>query len=507
MQQADLDLISSSFSVGEEYLAKSSLFYLDKYILGFKDFTESCNKVVCEAAESLQPGERALFMLCRNSFKTCGISVGLPIKRLLNDPQDRIMLGGQERSYAIDILEQIKGQMVENSELIAINGGPFKAKRRWKEYEITVNGRTDWVAKEPSIGTCGIDSVKAGPHYPLIILDDPESDTNTNTIEACHKLIEQYKYFSPMLTHNPPGIMIVIGTPYSLDGLYMYILNTPAERRHYKVMIGQARKETALLPEISGEFTHLPFGPEGTYLLPKVLTKEKLDDEEEKDPVFFASQYLISFIAGAAQMFDPKWFRYYLTVELPDQLRIYIAVDPGYSKASTAAYTAIIVAGVDNLNNIFILKLIHARMTPDEITDKLYELYEEYQPFKIGVETNAIQTVFNWVFQKAAQTKGILPIFPLTARQASKEERIKGLVAPYKEGKIYHLARDEDKSKVDPTQQAIESQLIRFPGAKLKVDAIDAESMLLELIDVYYKKKVTKKKTHRYTPIDVRTGY
>lgn len=450
-------------------------------------------------------------MLSRSSFKTTTISVGLPIFCLLNNPNFRSLIVGQERGYAIDILTQIKGQMMENDALIAINGRPFKGKRQWKEWSIYINGRTDWKAKEPSIETGGIDSVKAGPKFNLIILDDAESETNTNSVEAIGKLIDQYKFFSPMLMTDPPGHMVVIGTPYSLDGLYFYILNTPAERKHFKVVIGQARKETSIL-QIPGEFLHLPSGPEGTYLIPDspILTKEKLADEDAKDPVFFASQYLIAFIAGAGQMFDHTWFKYYHKEQLPEQLRCYIAVDPGYSKAATAAYTSIIVAGVDVLNNIFILELVHDRLDPGQITDHLYRLYQKYQPFSIGVEMNAIQTVFGWIFQKEAAVRGILPIMPLRVRSSSKEERIKGLVAPYKEGKIYHLAESKEKAedrKVHQSQQVLESQLMRFPASKLKVDAIDAESMLLEVIDVYFMPKKKKVKSKHYQPIDSTTGY
>ena len=507
----DLDF-KRSFSKSRDIAARSSLYYLDKNVLGFREMIHEPHEIVCDLAQGLLTSttkERILFMLSRSSFKTTTISVGLPIYCLLNDPNYRILLGGQERGYSIDILTQVKGQMEENEALIAINGKPFKSSRGWKEWSIYVNGRTDWKAKEPSIDTCGIDSVKAGPKFPLVILDDPESETNTNSVEAIGKLIDQYKYFSPMLLTSPPGHMVVIGTPYSLDGLYFYILNTPAERRHFDVVIGQARKETSIL-QIPGNFTHLPSGPEGSLLMPDILTPEKLDNEEAKDPTFFASQYLIAFIAGAGQMFDHTWFKYYTKDQLPEQLRCYIAVDPGYSKAATAAYTSIIVAGIDNLNNIFILELVHDRLDPGQITDHLYRLYDKYQPFTIGVEMNAIQTVFGWIFQKEAAVRGILPIMPLRVRSASKEERIKGLVAPYKDGKIYHLAKDKESvegRKVHQSQQVLESQLVRFPASKLKVDAIDAESMLLEVIDVYFQPKKKKVKTHHYIPLDSTTGY
>lgn len=499
--------LDSSFSSIEEYLAKSSLYYLNKEILNCTKMTPEPHKQMCDWVDNFKGHERKLMMMSRKSYKTTGVSVGLPIKRLLNNPNDRILLTGQERSYSIDILFQIKGQMTTNDKLIKINGRQFRGKSNWKEYSIVVNGRTDFIAKEPSIGTAGIDSVKAGPHYPLIILDDPESDANTSSIDQLAKLIDNYQKMSPMLTQD--GKMIVIGTPYSLDGLYLYILTNQAEYRHYKVLIGQARKEPALLPKINVKYDLLPKGKDGTLLMPGRLTEKFLDDEEAKDPVFFASQYLISFISGAAQEFNPEWFRYVKKEQVPKTLTTYATLDPAYSKASSADYTAIIVAGVDLLANIFILKVIHDRMTPDQITDTFYDLYKEYNLYKIGIEANGIQMIFQWVFDKAAATQGFLPIFPLKERSASKEARIRGLIAPYKQGKVYHLT--EDGNHAIQEQRILESQLIRFPTAKRNVDAIDAESMLMEIIDVFVSEEDNKKEmvnaSRGYEVVDSMTGY
>lgn len=500
----DLD---SSFSSIEGYLARNSLYYLNTEVLNCTKMTPEPHKTMCDWIDDFKGHERKLMMLSRRSFKTTGVSVGLPIKRLLNDPNDRILLTGQERSYSIDILFQIKGQMTTNDKLIKINGRPFRGKSNWKEYAIVVNGRTNFIAKEPSIGTTGIDSVKAGPHYPLIILDDPESDVNTSSIDQLVKLIENYRKMSPMLTQG--GKMIVIGTPYSLDGLYLYILTTQSEYKHYKVLLGQARKEPTLLPKIDVKYDLLPKGDDGTLLMPDCITEQFLKDEEAKDPVFFASQYLISFISGAAQEFKPGWFRYVKREQVPKQLTTYATLDPGYSKASSADYTAIVVAGVDNLANIFILKVIHDRMSPDQITDTFYDLYHEYHLYKIGVEANGIQMIFSWIFDKAAATKGFLPVFPLRERSAAKDTRIRGLIAPYKEGKLYHLSDDGKHPIME--QRMLESQLIRFPTAKRNRDIIDAECMLLEIIDVFISKKTDKKKLASYSKgyeaVDSMTGY
>ena len=475
------------------YWAHNSLYYLNKFVL-FKlaknQMTPEPHERVCDFIQFWRKGcSRKLLFMSRKSFKTSDVSVGDPIFDLINDPNDTILILAQERGYAMTILGQIKRQMEENEELIAINGRDFKGSGSWKEFEIFINGRTDWVSKEPSIGTAGIDSVKAGPHPRKIILDDPETEDNTSSLEACEKLLENYRMLSPMLKQG--GHMIVIGTPYAFEGIYYYILENPAELRSFDILIGQARKDSGILPKISKFFIHLPEGPEGTLLMPNVLTEEYLDDEEAKDPPFFAGQYMLSLSSGGAAEFKREWFRYYLEKELPEKLKNYVLLDPAISQKSTADYTCIKVISQDVLNNIFIRKMIHARLEPDEVIEYFYKFFFDYHPFKMGIETNGMQYLFKWQFDKEAKFRGRLPIFELKHYgKLTKKARIRALIAPYKEGRIYHLAGNKEKTRVHPEQRILESQLLHWnPKKKMHDDAADTLAMFLELATPRKKRK------------------
>ena len=477
------------------YWAHNSLYYLNKFVLfrlADDQMTPNPHETVCNFIQFWRKGcNRKLLFMSRKSFKTSGVSVGDPIFDLLNDPNDTILILSQERGYAMKILGQIKAKMSESDELIAINGQDFKMSWGWKEYEIFVNGRTDWSSsKEPSIGTAGIDSVKAGPHPRKIILDDPETEDNTSSEEACGKLVDNYKKLSPMLKQG--GQMIVIGTPYSFDGIYYYILENPAELRHYEILVGQARKASGILPKVGKRFIHLPEGEEGTLLMPQVLTKEYLDDEEAKDPWFFAGQYLLSLATGEAAEFKREWFRYYLPEELPEKLKIYILLDPAISQRATADYTCIMVIGIDELNNIYILKVIRARMDPAEIINTFYDLFYHYHPYKMGIETNGFQYLLKWHFDQEGKKRGRLPIFELKHYgKQTKASRIRALIKPYKEGRIYHLAGDKDKTRVHVEQRILESELLHWnPKKKSSHDDVpDTEAMFLEMSTPRSKKR------------------
>lgn len=495
------------------YCAHKSLYYLNRYILPFPDLTEDCNKIVCDWVQDWFSGKRRkLLLMCRNSFKTSCVSVGDPIFTLLNDPNETILIVGQERSYAISILTQIKEQMEGNEKLIAINASEFKGRSRWKEWEIFIRDRTDWSTKEPSIATAGIDKVKAGPHFGKIILDDAESETNTDSTELLEKLRRNYRYFSPMLRRPTAkrrgGVMIIIGTPYSYEGIYHYIMENPNEARHFEFLFGQGRKVSSVLPKIATKkYIHLPKGPEDTLLLPKVNDRKFLDDEEGKDPIFFSGQYLLSVISGGAQEFKKEWFRYYLENEIPDNVKNYVILDPAISQKSSADYSAITVISQDTLNNIFIRLVLRSRFTPDEIINKFYDLFYAFKPYKMGIETNGFQYLFKWALDKEARLRGRLPIFEIKHYQKSKESRIRSLIKPYKEGRIYHLAANEKKERCHIQQQIIESELLHWSPKKKTShdDAIDTMSMFFELSSPRH--KFRKSWSGSYVPVDSKTCY
>jgi len=497
------------------HFAKKSLFYLNKFIL-YREFRDSQSpwipdypwQDISKWVQTWRKKRRKLIMIHRNSFKTSCIAVGYPIFTLLRNPDASILILAQERAYAIKILGLIKRQMTENEELIAINGGAFRGNLPWKEWEIFIKGRKSLGSTMPSINTAGIDSVKAGPHYDLMIFDDVVSEKNTATEEAQKQVIENYRKCSPMLKQG--GKMIIIGTPYAFGDLYDYIIHTPAESRHFELCLGQARKNSAVLPDVSSfkDVLIFPEGREGTLLMPEVLSHQFLDDEKEKDPVWYTSQYEIGLISSSTAEFDKQWFRYYSPQKLPERLRVCIAVDPAFSRKTRADYTAMVVAGQDELGNIFILDIVRDRFDPSQLINKLYELYWQYRPFLVGLETNSAEYL-RYSLEQEGKIRGLLPIKELKhyGKNQKKASRIRSLIPLYKKGLIWHKAQDESCTYVHQSQKILESELLQFTGeGKGHDDVCDATSMLLELFQPKGLRRGISY-SRRYQPADIRTGY
>lgn len=100
--------------------------------------------------------------------------------------------------------------------------GSFKADP-WNEGEITIRQRTKNL-KEASITVGGMGVQKTGQHFDVIIHDDMNSPTNSNSKEACDKVIEHFRFNQAIL--EPKGTMVVIGTRYHQNDLIGHILET-----------------------------------------------------------------------------------------------------------------------------------------------------------------------------------------------------------------------------------------------------------------------------------------
>ncbi len=503
----------------KSHAARNNLYYFDRHILPFEDLTPDPHETLCNFVQIWPPGiTRKMIWMPRGSFKTSCISVGYTIFVLVNDIDETITIFGQERAYAIEILGIIKTQMEECDPLIELIGGSFRPKLGWKEERVTrLLGRTELISKDASLNTAGMDSVKAGPHPGLMTLDDPESKKNTRTLTLCTDLIDNYKKLSPMMRRPTPkrrgGRMLIIGTPYSYQGLYHYILSNPAELKHFAILIGQGSKRSTILPKIKGKkYVSLPSGPEGTLLMPKIIPKTLLDDEEAKDPIFSSGQYWCAVLSEKGQEFHSEWYRYFLEEDIPKKeaiVKTIIAVDPAVSLKATADYLVILAATQDKLNNFFIRTIIRDRMTPDQVIEHLYQLFFLYRregPVTIPIETNGFQFLLKWILDREGKFRGRLPTVAIPHYKLSKAARIRALIAPYKQSRIYHAAKNEDRDEVNDQQQILESEELMWIADKRTQndDTVDTLSMVLE---VTHAKKARKRYYGTYQPGDPKTGY
>lgn len=155
------------------------------------------------------PHKRKMIVAPRGSLKTSVSLTAYCIWKLLNNPDERILIMSEVYVNSKNLVREIKS-IFASRRFIEVFGdwtGP-----QWGESELTINKRTR-VYKEASITAGGIGTSKVGQHFSIVLLDDINGSKNSDTPEKCAKVHEFYRYLTSIL--EPDGEMMIVGTRYS----------------------------------------------------------------------------------------------------------------------------------------------------------------------------------------------------------------------------------------------------------------------------------------------------
>ena len=164
------------------------------------------------------PTKRKLIVMPRGSLKSSLGVTGYAIWRLINNPNERILIDSEVYENSKNFLREIKAYLLMPNmiELFGDFKGPL-----WGESELTVAQRTH-PYKEASITAGGVDTVKVGQHYSCIVSYYLNSNNNSLTPEQREKVLRHYKLNDAIL--DPGGVYVIIGTRYAADDVIGNIL-------------------------------------------------------------------------------------------------------------------------------------------------------------------------------------------------------------------------------------------------------------------------------------------
>lgn len=216
IQQLPLHKQSEAELEATREFIRQDLYHCAKYLCGYRDITYDCHGDMIEAL--MDESTRKLIVMPRGTFKTSIGCVAYPIWLLINNPNLRILLDSELYTNSKNMLREIKTHL--ESERFKQLFGAWKT-RTWNEGEIIISPRTKPL-KEASITCSGIGAQKTGQHYDIILADDLNSPANSNTPEACQKVVTHYRYYTSLL--DPGGTLGILGTRYSANDLIGKVL-------------------------------------------------------------------------------------------------------------------------------------------------------------------------------------------------------------------------------------------------------------------------------------------
>lgn len=459
-----------------------SLFIFNKYILqaqeGDKNFVKlgAFHKELCNFVQD-RADKKKLILIPRSHLKTKLVSVGYPTMKICNNPKIRILIYSATWQMAVDIHKAIQKNLQANERIHEIYGDYYADAIEWAQ-DRTRLAEND--KREPTITAAGIDNNLVGGHYDLIIMDDVVNRDNVATMDQIQKVITRYKDSLDLL--EPHGELIVIGTRWHDSDLYGWIMDPGNQSM------------SNYLTMVRGAYTgNIMTGEDFVPLWPGKFSQENLKAKlREEGWAHFSAQYLNDPVPEEDATFKRWWFKYYLSDDMRGKLmNKFLLIDPAISMAKAADYTAMIVVGVDEYNNIFILDILRARLAPSDIINGIFRMRDLWNPSDIAMEQVAFQKVLGYSLREDLRfKKRPFHITELKPNERTKDQRIKGLQPLYENGKIFH-------NKMLVNNIYLEDELVRFPRSTHD-DIIDALAYLPDIIFPAKQAKAASGKRHRY---------
>ena len=149
---------------------------------------------------------------------------------------------------------------------------------------------------------------------------------------------------------------------------------------------------------------------------------------------------------------------------LAKNTRCFVAVDTAMSEKAEDDNTGVCINYVDDENKWY-LKARKYRISPKQLFDLLFKIYEDDSPEKIGIEkTIYLKAIKPFLDDECRKRDTFLPITELDHAQTAKHTRIRGLLPRYETKSIFHIEGECDD---------LEDEALRFPHG-VKDDVIDA---------------------------------
>lgn len=209
----------SAASLALHQAALSDFYWFAKKILGYKDLTRRTHGQICKILEATTP-RRKLIVCPRGSFKSSLGVVAFSIFRACQNPNVRILIDSELFTNSSNFIREIRGHL-ENPVLCSAFG-IFRGRGDWTSGRTITIKQRQFNLKESTFTASGIGAEKTGQHFDIIIADDLNSPSNSNTEEGRKKVIDHYRYLNALL--DPGGEFVLIGTRYAADDCIGFVL-------------------------------------------------------------------------------------------------------------------------------------------------------------------------------------------------------------------------------------------------------------------------------------------
>lgn len=334
-------------------------------------------------------------------------------------------------------------------------------REKWTEGEISVDHplRKKEAVRDPTIFTAGLTTSITGLHCDIAVMDDVVVKENAYTEEGREKVRQQYSLLSSI--EGADGREWVVGTRYHPKDLYNDLMEMEIDQFDTN---GEVDNTIPLFEKFERQVENRGDGT-GEFLWPRqkrydgkwfgfneaLLAKKRA---QYIDRIQFRAQYYndpndyetAAISRECFQYYEPKYLKRYdgKWYYKDNRLNVFASVDFAFSLKQKADFTAIVVVGIDALNNYYVLEI--DRFKTDKISDyfqHILKLHQKWDFRKVRCEVSVAQQVI----VKDLKENYIRPYglalaveeFRPNRAQGTKEERVSAILQPrYDNRQIWH---------------------------------------------------------------------
>lgn len=332
---------------------------------------------------------------------------------------------------------------------------------KWSMSEITVDhpDRKNEIVRDPTVFTAGLTTNMTGRHCDIAVLDDVVIMENAYTEDGRENTKLKYSLLASI--ENPGAREWIVGTRYHPADLYNDLIemteevfdeegNTIDSVQVYEVFERQVEDRGDGSGEYIWPATKRSDGKEFGFNQ-QILTRIKA---KYIDKTQFHAQYYNDPNIGEESGINRSRFQYYdramvqtkngVTTVRGKRVNIFASIDFAFSLSKKADYSAIVVVGLDEDGNIYILDIDRFK------TDKISEYFERIRALhlkwtfrKLRAETTVAQAMIvrelrDQYFKPHGLAISIDEYRP-SRQEGAKEERMNAILSPrYENLSIWH---------------------------------------------------------------------
>lgn len=434
-----------------------------------------------------------MILVPRGTYKTTFFTVIHKSWKIGNNPNIRIVLLNAVAENAYEMAFTIQ-QIIEH-DVFKYIFGDIVGKKNWRKTKFTV--KRNRVVKGSTVAAFGIGANMASVHCDELVWDDLHAERNTRTLTLLDAVKTAFKQSLQIL--DPHGEGLIIATRWNEYDTYHYMLTQMKD----------------VFSEDDNVYLRSAYNPDGSLYFPELLSEEVLEKKRKEiaDDRIYSAFYLNDPRSEQVTTFHESDFRYFKNY--PENSYTYLIIDPAFTKHRRSDETGFVIlkttsiwvqleeSGKARHRQVFICRAWGEKLEPKELVDRIIDLYSEWKPQKVAIESYGINTILSTYIKEVQGRRNIhFPIQDVRYPSiVTKQGRIEKLAYYYKQNRWSHAERDvrlpstiyHYKNNKTNYCEELEDQLLRFrPSAdRMKDDICDALSYF-PLVVSYPRPKIIK---------------